>query len=59
MNFKAGGRTVMYAGWGEKRCGVESGPQVPAVLRDRKQGGVAFKFWTRESQSGNSDPKMG
>lgn len=21
--------------------------------------GVAFKLWTRESQSGNSDPRMG
>lgn len=50
---------MVYAGWGEKRCGIESGPQVSAVLRDREQGGVAFKFWSRESQSGNSDPKMG
>lgn len=29
----------MYTGWGEKRCGVESGPQVPTVPRDREQGG--------------------
>lgn len=36
MKFKARGRTVVYAGWGGMRCGVESGSQVPAVLRDRE-----------------------
>lgn len=39
MKFKARGRTVPYAGRGEKRCGIENGPQVPAVPRDRDQGG--------------------
>lgn len=40
MKFKARGkdRGVCRAG-GEKRCGIESSPQVPAVLRDREQGG--------------------
>lgn len=54
MKFKARARTVVYAGMGGMRCGTESGSEVAAVLRDREQGGVAFKLWASGSRSWSS-----